>query len=135
MIFRFNNKQKDAAAGEKGRQDRLARSIVGHCIRWQVKWAAWMQNKTEGLSHKGKVVVLLLFCLLIALLPVLAGGSQGIALIDSFFRAGALVFGGGHVVLPLLQAEVVPPGWVGDGAFLAGYGAAQAVPGRGSGNR
>jgi chromate transporter len=46
-----------------------------------------------------------------------------------FYRAGSLVFGGGHVVLPLLQAAVVPPGWVGNDAFLAGYGAAQAVPG------
>ena len=48
---------------------------------------------------------------------------------DAFYRSGALVFGGGHVVLPLLQAAVVPPGWVGNDAFLAGYGAAQAVPG------
>ena len=51
------------------------------------------------------------------------------ALVDSFFRSGSLVFGGGHVVLPLLQSEVVPPGWVSNDAFLAGYGAAQAVPG------
>ena len=50
-------------------------------------------------------------------------------MVDAFYRAGSLVFGGGHVVLPLLQAEVVPPGWVGSEAFLAGYGAAQAVPG------
>jgi chromate transporter len=48
---------------------------------------------------------------------------------DSFYRAGSLVFGGGHVVLPLLQAEVVPPGWVTNEQFIAGYGAAQAVPG------
>jgi chromate transporter len=48
---------------------------------------------------------------------------------EAFYRSGALVFGGGHVVLPLLQASVVPPGWVGNDAFLAGYGAAQAVPG------
>jgi chromate transporter len=52
-----------------------------------------------------------------------------LALTDSFYRAGSLVFGGGHVVLPLLQAEVVPSGWVSNEAFLAGYGAAQAVPG------
>ena len=52
-----------------------------------------------------------------------------VAVIDSFYRAGSLVFGGGHVVLPLLQAEVVPRGWVSNDAFLAGYGAAQAVPG------
>jgi chromate transporter len=55
--------------------------------------------------------------------------SQGVALVDSFYRVGALVFGGGHVVLPLLQAEVVPNGWVTPQDFLAGYGAAQAVPG------
>ena len=52
-----------------------------------------------------------------------------LAVIDSFYRAGSLVFGGGHVVLPLLQAQVVPPGWISDHLFLAGYGAAQAVPG------
>jgi chromate transporter len=64
-------------------------------------------------------------------LPLLRGltGSQAIAMIDAFYRSGALVFGGGHVVLPLLQGAVVAPGWVSDDAFLAGYGAAQAVPG------
>jgi chromate transporter len=55
--------------------------------------------------------------------------SQGLALFDAFYRSGALVFGGGHVVLPLLREATVTPGWVGDDAFLAGYGAAQAVPG------
>ena len=55
--------------------------------------------------------------------------SQTLALFDSFYRAGALVFGGGNVVLPLLQPEVVPPGWVSSDTFLAGYAAAQAVPG------
>lgn len=55
--------------------------------------------------------------------------AHALAVVDSFYRAGALVFGGGHVVLPLLQAEVVPPGWVSNEQFLAGYGAAQAVPG------
>lgn len=58
-----------------------------------------------------------------------ATGSQAVALFDSFYRSGALVFGGGHVVLPLLQAAVVPPGWVSQDQFLAGYGLAQAVPG------
>lgn len=64
-------------------------------------------------------------------LPVLASAypSQAMALVDSFYRSGSLVFGGGHVVLPLLQSEVVPPGWVSNDEFLAGYGAAQAVPG------
>jgi chromate transporter len=55
--------------------------------------------------------------------------SDTLDLIDSFYRSGSLVFGGGHVVLPLLQAEVVPPGWLTEREFLAGYGAAQAVPG------
>ena len=50
-------------------------------------------------------------------------------MVDAFYRAGSLVFGGGHVVLPLLQAEVVPSSWLSNDAFLAGYGAAQAVPG------
>lgn len=72
----------------------------------------------------------LFFGLLIGL-PVLreVAPSQSLAVFDSFFRAGSLVFGGGHVVLPLLQAEVVPSGWVTNEQFVAGYGAAQAVPG------
>jgi len=75
-------------------------------------------------------VCLIAFVVLLAGLPVLAeAGAAGIALFDAFYRSGALVFGGGHVVLPLLQAEVVQPGWVSADAFLAGYGAAQAVPG------
>ncbi len=72
---------------------------------------------------------LLAFFALLALLPLVAGLGQTFALLDSFYRAGALVFGGGHVVLPLLQAETVAPGWIGADDFLAGYGAAQAVPG------
>jgi len=78
----------------------------------------------------GVATLVLFFALLIAL-PVAAAatGSHAVALIDAFYRAGALVFGGGHVVLPLLQAAVAPPGWISNDAFLAGYGAAQAVPG------
>jgi len=78
----------------------------------------------------GAAWLALFFALLIGL-PLLASAlpTQALALIDAFYRAGALVFGGGHVVLPLLQAEVVPTGWVSQDAFLAGYGAAQAVPG------
>jgi chromate transporter len=72
----------------------------------------------------------LLFGLLIGL-PIARSllPSQPLAMFDSFYRSGALVFGGGHVVLPLLQSEVVPPGWIGKDQFLAGYGLAQAVPG------
>jgi chromate transporter len=71
------------------------------------------------------------FLALLIGLPLLraATDAQSVALFDSFYRSGALVFGGGHVVLPLLQAEVVPPGWVDSGTFLTGYGAAQAMPG------
>ena len=77
------------------------------------------------------VTALALFVVLLFGLPLVAAasGSHVAALISSFYRSGALVFGGGHVVLPLLQQAVVPPGWVGNDAFLAGYGAAQAVPG------
>jgi chromate transporter len=72
-----------------------------------------------------------LFFALLIMLPALAVASpnEWLALTDTFYRTGALVFGGGHVVLPLLQAEVVPNGWVSNDTFLAGYGAAQAVPG------
>jgi chromate transporter len=68
--------------------------------------------------------------LLIAL-PIAArlSGAHGLDLFARFYRVGSLVFGGGHVVLPLLQTEVVPTGWISQGAFLTGYGAAQAVPG------
>src|SRR5262249_13952630 len=72
-----------------------------------------------------------IFFVLLIGLPLLAAviPSQTLKLFDAFYRAGSLVFGGGHVVLPLLQASVVPPGWVTNDSFLAGYGAAQAVPG------
>lgn len=80
--------------------------------------------------RQGALLLAAFFALLIGLpLLVAAGSGQTIALIDSFYRAGALVFGGGHVVLPLLEVEAVRPGWVGADEFLAGYGATQAVPG------
>lgn len=83
------------------------------------------------LSRSFAVVCLTLFFGLLLALPVLRGvtGSQSIAVFDSFYRPGSLVFGGGHVVLPLLEREVVPVQWVSREDFLAGYGAAQAVPG------
>lgn len=75
--------------------------------------------------------LLVIFFLLLGLLPIAARTSDvhSVKLFESFFRAGSLVFGGGHVVLPLLQAEVVPPGWVSQEMFMAGYGAAQGIPG------
>jgi chromate transporter len=78
----------------------------------------------------GTLALILFFTLLVGL-PVLVAAipSQSLKEFEAFYRAGSLVFGGGHVVLPLLQASVVPPGWLTNDAFLAGYGAAQAVPG------
>jgi chromate transporter len=84
-----------------------------------------------SISHRGAVVAWGLFFGLLIGLPIVQPWlqSEALAVFDSFFRVGSLVFGGGHVVLPLLQAEVVPPGWVTNEQFVAGYGAAQAVPG------
>jgi chromate transporter len=90
-------------------------------------------------SRRAGAAALMLFAILLVgpallapVLPAPGGGgpaAQGLALFDAFYRSGALVFGGGHVVLPLLQAELVGPGWIDPARFLAGYGAAQAVPG------
>jgi chromate transporter len=82
-------------------------------------------------TRRAGVVALVLFAALLLIPPVVANatGSRALALFNAFYRSGALVFGGGHVVLPLLQAQVVTPGWVSNEAFLAGYGLAQAVPG------
>jgi chromate transporter len=82
-----------------------------------------------AVSRRAGTAALTIFCLLLIALPALARVSQGVALFDAFYRSGALVFGGGHVVLPLLSKAFVTPGWVSEDAFLAGYGAAQAVPG------
>ena len=84
-----------------------------------------------GIGRTAAFVCLAAFGTLLVGLPVLraATHSQWIAALDSFYRTGSLVFGGGHVVLPLLQREVIPPGWVTNATFLSGYGAAQAVPG------
>ena len=79
---------------------------------------------------RGALFALAAFVALLLALPVaraIDGGAAALA--DTFYRAGSLVFGGGHVVLPLLHAGTVDPGWVSDADFVAGYGAAQAVPG------
>jgi chromate transporter len=83
------------------------------------------------IGRRTAIVCLTLFFGLLVGLPLLhqATPSQPLAIFDGFYRAGSLVFGGGHVVLPLLQTEVVAPGWVTNEEFVAGYGAAQAVPG------
>src|SRR5213593_3605042 len=83
------------------------------------------------ISRRAAVAALVVFFALLGVLPLLRQvvASQALVVFDSFFRVGSLVFGGGHVVLPLLQPEVVPPRWVTNEEFVAGYGAAQAVPG------
>jgi chromate transporter len=82
-------------------------------------------------SRRAGLVALTAFFVLLAGLPIAQHltHSSGISLFEAFYRSGALVFGGGHVVLPLLREAFVTPGWVSDDTFLAGYGAAQAVPG------
>ncbi len=84
-----------------------------------------------SIAKSVSVICLLLFFSLLFLLPVIreVTGSHWVAMFDSFYRSGALVFGGGHVVLPLLEQEFVPTGWISEESFLAGYGATQAVPG------
>jgi len=81
------------------------------------------------ISRRAGMAALIVFLILLAGLPFLRSLGSDAALFDAFYRSGALVFGGGHVVLPLLREAFVTPGWVSDDAFLAGYGAAQAVPG------
>jgi chromate transporter len=100
-------------------------------------WLCWAEvapvsgHLNFPVTRRGGVIALILFAALLLIPPVVAAAtnSQGLALFDAFYRSGAFVFGGGHVVLPLLQAQVVTPGWVTNEAFLAGYGLAQAVPG------
>ena len=99
----------------------------------------WLCRDAPGASHADELHIsvprrvgllcLVLFAALLLLPPFLASHSHAVTVFDAFYRAGALVFGGGHVVLPLLREGVVTPGWVSDDVFLAGYGAAQAVPG------
>ncbi len=88
-------------------------------------------HRLVAVSPRAGLLALIAFVILLAGLPLLRDlyHSQPLALFDAFYRSGALVFGGGHVVLPLLREAFVAPGWVSDDAFLAGYGAAQGIPG------
>jgi len=117
----------------------VAAIALGGLIGWRV---LKVEAKGPGsplplrVSRTAAIACLGAFFGLLAGLPLLRGvipptapAAQALALVDSFYRSGALVFGGGHVVLPLLRAEVIDPGWIGNDLFLAGYGAAQAVPG------
>ena len=108
--------------------------VAAGLLGWRLLPAAAAPPTPPGAAPVRRSVAIgcwVAFFALLAALPALRGISdaQPLAVFDSFYRAGSLVFGGGHVVLPLLQAEVVPPGWVTNDQFIAGYGAAQAVPG------
>jgi chromate transporter len=108
--------------------------LIGGLYGWVALRADIVTDHVDlGVRISKVVAITALFLFFTGLigLPVLASlyPSQIMALVDSFYRSGSLVFGGGHVVLPLIQSEVVPPGWVSKDAFLAGYGATQAVPG------
>lgn len=93
--------------------------------------AAAQGGATGARGHLAAATALVVFFALLGALPALvaATGSRDLAIFDAFYRSGSLVFGGGHVVLPLLRSEIVPRGWLTDAQFLAGYGAAQALPG------
>jgi chromate transporter len=108
--------------------------LAGGLIGWRSLPDTPLDRRNEqpfSIRRRVGAALLAVFFGLLLGLPFLreATGSFGVAIVDAFYRAGSLVFGGGHVVLPLLQAEVVPPGWVDNATFTAGYGAAQAVPG------
>src|SRR5262245_28762828 len=108
--------------------------VVAGLVGWRVLPAASVERRVSlpvSIGRRTAVASLVVFFALLVILPLLRQlvTNQTFVVFDSFFRVGSLVFGGGHVVLPLLQAEVVPPGWVTSEQFVAGYGAAQAVPG------
>ncbi|QMR77506.1 chromate efflux transporter [Enterobacter sp. RHBSTW-00175] len=107
--------------------------VTGLVGRWglKIRQPAGGQAHAYPVSRKLGIAALLLFAAPLIALPLwaAASGSSTLALLEGVYRSGALVFGGGHVVLPLLQATVVPSGAVSNADFLAGYGAAQAVPG------
>ena len=108
--------------------------VIGGLIGWLLLEGAKIGDSTPlslPVTQKMAVASLILFLALLLGLPVLAESTKDhfLILISGFYRSGSLVFGGGHVVLPLLQQTVVPTGWIDNDTFLAGYGAAQAIPG------
>jgi len=105
-------------------------AVAGYCFCREKDGAAGA-GLSLPVSRALGISCLCAFALLLVGLPMLAlaTGSDLLAFLDAFYRSGALVFGGGHVVLPLLQSALVEPGWVSEQQFLTGYGAAQAVPG------
>ncbi len=115
-------------------QGQLLAIGLGGLIGWRALALPHLVSAAHGdygIAKRTAGLLLLAFAGLLIGLPLLAAalGGAGLAAFAEFYQAGSLVFGGGHVVLPLLQASVVPPGWVDNDTFLAGYGAAQAVPG------
>ncbi len=105
---------------------------AGALIHWMAKrCSAILREAASQESHRGALICLGLFALLLIALPIAAAlfTNQGVTLFDRFYRAGFAVFGGGHVVLPLLETAVVPDGYVNEHYFIAGYGTAQAIPG------
>ena len=115
-----------------------AGQVLSITVAGLIGWRFFPGSDVISTSHMhfpiGKrlgVAAWIVFFVLLFALPLLrqVAPSHGLEVFDSFFRVGSLVFGGGHVVLPLLQAEVVAPGWLTNEQFVAGYGAAQAVPG------
>ena len=109
----------------------LLSAFIGFLLYKQHAIQEESERKKFPISRGIAIGCLVLFFGLLVLLPIIRENTtlHWVALFDSFYRSGSLVFGGGHVVLPLLQSEVVPTGWMTEEAFLAGYGAAQAVPG------
>lgn len=109
----------------------LAGGLAGYCFFTPAMLPGQSEADGAGLSRRLGIAALTLFVILLVGLPLLAGimHSASLELASDLYRAGALVFGGGHVVLPLLQDAVVSTGLVSEQAFVAGYGAAQAVPG------
>ncbi|BCB70896.1 chromate transporter [Vreelandella aquamarina] len=103
--------------------------VAGLLLCRQSAAASSSESLHFPVTRQAGTLALLIFAGLLVLLPLLAASAGWLNVVDAFYRSGALVFGGGHVVLPLLEAEVVQSGWVTADEFLAGYGAAQAVPG------
>jgi chromate transporter len=105
--------------------------LMGFLLYHSRAYTPIMGHLSVPSSTRSGLIYLVFFFVLLLVLPVVVkfAPSHILDVFNGFYRAGSLVFGGGHVVLPLLQAEVVPPGWLSLDAFLAGYGAAQAVPG------
>ncbi|MES9681885.1 ChrA protein [Bacillus sp. AFS001701] len=108
----------------------LISSIVGYFL-YQDNENNEKTTLITNISKKFSIICLSIFFILLVLLPLISSltSSKWISIFDSFYRAGSIVFGGGHVVLPLLEREFVPTGWLNKETFLAGYGITQAVPG------